>query len=155
MWICWEAMLTMAHSLWSLHSRLVKCLSGAISSEYRIRPDWQDMVVLATGFTNRDSVYNFLQWPPAFTGTRPVDHSLLLGKITCVYIWWWFTARGSGRKTGPQQERFVWPPAPSAPEWHTDRGSISIMSSSQSWWAVWSSWGCLPFRLVGGGGRCW
>lgn len=154
MWICWEAMLTMAHSLWSLDSRLVKCLSGAISSEYRIRPDWQDVVLLATGFTNRNSVYNFLQWPFAFTCKRPVAHSLLLWKIACVYMMMIHGER-FGKESCPQQERFVRPPAPSTKERHTDRGSISIMSSSQSWWAVWSSWGCLPFRLVGGGGRCW
>lgn len=152
MWICWEAMLTMAHSLRSLDSRLVKCLSGAISSEYRIRPDWQDiMLLLATGPTNWDPVYNLLQWPLAF---RPVDHSLLLWKIACVYMKMIHGERIE-KENCPQQERFVWPPAPRTQEWHTDRGSISIMSSSQSWWAVWSSWGCLPFQLVGGGGRCW
>lgn len=60
-------MLTVAHSLWSLGG-LVKCLSGAIKFEYRIRPDWQDTVfLLASGFINRGSVYDFLQRALAFT----------------------------------------------------------------------------------------
>lgn len=80
-------MLTVAYSLWS-RSRLVKCLSGAIKFEYRIRPDWQDiMLLLATGFTKHGSGYDFLQW--AFTYKKPritIRCRLLLLKITCVSI---------------------------------------------------------------------
>lgn len=89
MWICWVAMLTIAHSLWSL-SWLVKRLSGAINFEYRIRPDWQDtMLLLATGFTNSDSAYDVLQWPLAFTHKSPWITTccrLLWWKINCAYF---------------------------------------------------------------------
>ena len=46
-----------AHSLWSV-TQLLKCLSGSIKFEYRIRPDWRDITLLvATGFTYRGSVH--------------------------------------------------------------------------------------------------
>lgn len=88
MWICWVATRTVAHSLWSL-SRLVKCLSGAIKFEYRIRPDWQDiMLLLATGFANRHSACDFLQWAFAFTYRG-------LWITTCCRLLLWQTTRVS------------------------------------------------------------
>ncbi len=149
MWICWVAVLTVAHSLWSL-SRLVKCLSGAIKFEYRIRPDWQDiMLLLATGFTNRDSACDFLQWAFAFTyrGLWITTWCLLLlRRMTLVSIIIYvviFVSKGDAQLstagkicvTVLSQHSYR----------RADRGNINIMSSSQSWWAVWSSWGCLPF----------
>lgn len=115
MWICWVAVLAVAHSLWSL-SWLAKCLSGAINLEYRIRPDWQAiMLPLAASFTHREAVYDLL---PALTTcmyTYKPHNMVLLWKKSC-----WNLNDGichKGKQNRPQKGRFV---QPSPPSIHSD-----------------------------------
>ena len=122
MWICWVAR-TVAHSLWSI-SQLLKCLSGAIKFEYRIRPDWQDIVLLmATGFTDRDSVRLRLPTASIFVYIDRISGSQYVigcyyGKLLVCWLYFmlWYLCQ-TGMWNWQQQGRFM---PPSSPSVHTD-----------------------------------
>lgn len=61
--------------------RLVKCLSGAIKFEYRIRPDWQDIMLMSTGFANGELVCDFPQRKSAFAYTGCWITAFYYGKL--------------------------------------------------------------------------
>lgn len=133
MWICWVVMLTVAHSLWPV-SRLSKCLSWAIKFEYRIRPDWQDiMLLMATGFTNKDLVRVWLPTASIFIYIHRISGSQYVvgcyyGKLlVCwLYFMWWYLCQ-RGMWNWPQRGRFA---RPSSPSIHID---TLTEATSTSW----------------------
>lgn len=110
--------------------RLVKCLSGAIKFEYRIRPDWQDIMLMSTGFANGDLVYDFPQRTSAFASIGfwiTVFFGLLLWETSCTdwIICLHIFKRGCG--IGTQQEISAQPSSAQHSNEHNDRGRINIM----------------------------